>query len=85
MEDYPYEVIDADLGPGEVVIIFSDGISEAMNAATHEYTTDRIREIIRKSCCDAAELGEALLADVRRHVSGWKPHDDMTLVVVSRS
>jgi sigma-B regulation protein RsbU (phosphoserine phosphatase) len=85
MEDYPYEVVETELGPGEVVVIFSDGISEAMNAASQEFTTDRIREITRKNCCDATTLGEALLTDVRRHVAGWKQHDDMTLVVVSRS
>jgi phosphoserine phosphatase RsbU/P len=85
IEDYPYEVIEAELGPGEVVVIFSDGVSDAMNAAGHEYKTARIREVIRKSCCDATELGEGLLADVRRHVAGWEPFDDMTMVVVSRS
>jgi phosphoserine phosphatase RsbU/P len=85
VEEYPYEVVETELGPGEVVVIFSDGISEAMNAASQDYTTDRIREIIRKSPIDATKLGEALLVDVRRHVAGWKQHDDMTLVVVSRS
>jgi sigma-B regulation protein RsbU (phosphoserine phosphatase) len=85
LEDYPYEVVEAELKPGEVVVIFSDGISEAMNAASQEYTTERIRELVRKNCCSATELGEALLADVRRHVAGWKQHDDITLVVVSRS
>ena len=84
-DDYPYEVVETTLGPGEVAVIFSDGISEAMNAAAQEYTTDRIRELVRNASPDAKSLGEALLADVRRHVAGWKPHDDITLVVVSRS
>jgi len=84
-EDYHYEVVETTLGPGEVAVIFSDGISEAMNAAAQEYTTDRIRELVRNATCDAKAVGESLLGDVRRHVAGWKQHDDMTLVVVSRS
>lgn len=84
-EDYPFDVVDAKLEPGDVVVIFSDGIDDSRNAADQRFTIPRIREVVRRTAGDAKAIGEALLADVRRHVAGWKQFDDMTLVVVSRS
>jgi serine phosphatase RsbU (regulator of sigma subunit) len=84
-DEYPYETVVAQLQAGDCVVIYSDGISEAMNQAGQEFTADRIREIVRSGAADAAELGKKLLDDVQKHVNGWKQHDDMTLVVFRRT
>lgn len=73
------------LGPGEYVLLVSDGISEAMNAERQLYTTQRIRgQLAGQQGQDPEKLGEAILEDVRRHVAGYDQKDDMTMVVVQR-
>ena len=85
MDDYPYEHVVTTLQPGDAVVIFSDGINEAMNSDGHEYKMERIREVLA-GCTGlpAAEIADALLKDVRRHVADFRQSDDMTLVVFCR-
>ncbi|MBF8300541.1 MAG: hypothetical protein HW394_911 [Acidobacteria bacterium] len=71
------------LDPGDVVIVFSDGVSEAMNEAEEEYTDDRLLasvEVHRGKT--PQELVTGLLADVRRFCGRATPNDDVTMVVV---
>ena len=60
----------AGLVPGETVLIYTDGVSEAMNPQGELYTEKRVREFLRNSRGDAAQIGKALLADVRAHANG---------------
>jgi serine phosphatase RsbU (regulator of sigma subunit) len=80
---YPTE--QTQLAPGESVLLFSDGISEAMNAARELYSADRIRgQLAQAQQAGPAEIGQALLDDVAGHVAGHEQHDDITLVVFQR-
>jgi sigma-B regulation protein RsbU (phosphoserine phosphatase) len=83
--DCRFQVVRAQLSPGDSVVIFSDGISEAMNGSGAEYTVGRIREQVHEHGPQASDLGPTLLDDVRGHVAGSKQNDDMTLVVFSRA
>ena len=40
MEDYPYEVVRRTIAPGETVVIFTDGVDEAMNPAGDLYSKE---------------------------------------------
>lgn len=85
MEGFPYEVVERDLAPGEIVVLFTDGVDEAMNPAGELYTLDRMREFIKDNRDkNAAELGQALLADVRRHADGRPQNDDITIMTFGR-
>jgi serine phosphatase RsbU (regulator of sigma subunit) len=81
MSDFPFQKVVTQWSPGDFVVIYSDGISEAMNKDSKEFTTERIRSIVAAGAKSAAELGNKLLDEVRSHVAGWKQHDDMTLVI----
>lgn len=75
------EVID--LEPSDALVLYSDGIVEAMNAAREEYGEERLVSTIeRGDHLDAAALRDAILADVQAFVGGAAAHDDMTLLVV---
>ncbi|HVJ80808.1 MAG TPA: SpoIIE family protein phosphatase [Planctomycetia bacterium] len=78
-------LVKAELHPGDSVVIFSDGISEAMNPTEQEYGMERLRGIVRDTYLAPQELGKRILADVHTHVSGHKQHDDMTLVSFGRA
>jgi len=84
MEDYPYEVEKRTINPGETVVLFTDGVDEAMNPEGELYTLERMRELIAKSPRDPEELGKILLADVRRHANGRPQNDDITIMTFGR-
>lgn len=84
MEDYPYEVEKRVINPGETVVLFTDGVDEAMNPDGELYTLERMRELISKSPREPEELGKILLADVRRHANGRAQNDDITIMTFGR-
>lgn len=84
MEDFSYESIDVELAEKNDVVLYSDGINEAMNAHQQQYTTDKLRAKVKALNVAPPQLGEAIVRDVREHVAGYKQSDDMTLVVFAR-
>jgi serine phosphatase RsbU (regulator of sigma subunit) len=85
LEDYPYDVLSRTIEPGETVLFYTDGVSEAMNPKGDLYGDKRVREFLRKSHGTAAEIGKALLADVRAHANGRPQNDDITIMVFGRT
>lgn len=72
-----------DLGPGELLALYTDGITEAMTADQREWG----REALRQTLIDSAPRGAtAALEEVRRRVMEFvgdtPPSDDMTLVIL---
>ncbi len=68
---------------GDAVLLYSDGITEAMNAQGEEYGEQRLLDAVaRTDGLSAAETQEAILADVGVFLDGTSPQDDMTLVVI---
>jgi phosphoserine phosphatase RsbU/P len=84
LEDYPYDVIERDVNPGELFTLFTDGVDEAMNPEGELYTLERMREFVLGGPTDAESLGKELLADVRRHANGRPQNDDITIMTFSR-
>jgi sigma-B regulation protein RsbU (phosphoserine phosphatase) len=69
------------LEPGETFVLFSDGVSEAMNATEDFYGEDRLLMALSASAgTSAADTVETVLADVRAFVAGAKQSDDITVV-----
>lgn len=78
-----YEEQMIQLLPGDILVAFTDGISEAMNAAEEEWGEDRmIAEAQAHSELNAAELLQRLLGAADAFAAGAPQHDDMTLVVL---
>jgi len=67
------------LGPGDVVALFTDGITEAMQD-TDEYGESRLEAALRSSAATAEGALETVLADVASFVGGSPQSDDLTLV-----
>jgi sigma-B regulation protein RsbU (phosphoserine phosphatase) len=68
--------------PGDVIVLYTDGMTEAMNAAGDLYGDAALASSV---ACHAAEdahaLRDGVLADVRRFVGPADQHDDMTMVI----
>jgi phosphoserine phosphatase RsbU/P len=85
-EGASYEEETLRLTPGDWLIIFSDGISEAMSASGEEYGEPRIIECIeRNAAMDPSRLIEALFSDVREFARGAAQSDDITAMVLRYS
>jgi phosphoserine phosphatase RsbU/P len=65
------------------LIVFSDGVSEAMSASGDEYGENRIVDCVEKSMAlEPRQLLEALFADVRQFARGAAQSDDITAMVL---
>ena len=71
------------LEPGDVVVFYSDGITEAMNAARELFGEERLQAVVEgHTGLDAWGLEQEILRDVHEFMAGEPPHDDMTLLVL---
>lgn len=84
MDGYPYEVVERDIEAGEMFILITDGVDEAMDPDGGLYTKERVRDFVRDGSPDPEELGRALLTDVRRHANGRAQNDDITIMTFGR-
>jgi sigma-B regulation protein RsbU (phosphoserine phosphatase) len=85
VDGYPYDVVTRDIHPGETFVIYTDGVSEAMNAAGDLYGIETLRNLVQKETGDTQQLGTKIRADVRRHAGGIPQNDDITLMVFGRN
>ncbi len=83
-ESYEYNSSTVGLSPGEFLVLFTDGFSEAMNSEKELYGLERLRKRIGSSLSNVAELGRVILDDVENFVGGTPQSDDMCLVCVGR-
>jgi len=84
LDDFEYEVVEKEIQPGDVVVIYTDGVSEAMNHQNELFSIERIRGLMEKNALSASELGGVILADVKKHANGRDQNDDITLMSFGR-
>lgn len=73
-----YSEVDVELTPGSRLLFYSDGISEAEDAAGNEYGQERIlAQLNNKSLC-----ADTLLEDIKRFAGGRPQHDDATVILI---
>jgi serine phosphatase RsbU (regulator of sigma subunit) len=73
------------LNAGESVILYTDGVTEAMNEQFEMYGQERLCQIISQNWDkSAAEIEKAVIGDVKRHMGSLPANDDITLVVIKR-
>ena len=71
------------IAPGDVLVFFTDGISEAMNAESHLFGEDRLSQLVEDhGGLSSEDLRERILRDVESFVDGADQHDDMTMIVL---
>jgi len=83
LETYAYEQGTVSVSQGDILVAYTDGISEAMNSAEEEWGEARMMDTIQLCAgLRAQEVLERILAAADAFVAGAKQHDDMTLVVL---
>ncbi len=85
MENMLYEEEEIHINSGDLLLIYSDGIYEAMNEELEEFGEERLREIIvLYRARSANELIEKIISSVKIFTGGVPQNDDMTLIILKR-
>lgn len=81
---FEYQSYTHVLEPGDVLTLFTDGFSEAMNGERELYGLERLKAQISSQAVNVADFGGHILEDVRQFVNGVDQSDDMCLVCFGR-
>ena len=80
-----YEERHFALGSGDLIALYSDGVTEAVNAADEEFGVERLVNILRASAAEPApRLVETILCAVDAFAGPAPQHDDITLLLLKR-
>ncbi len=78
--DYEFEMIQ--LKRDDVIVMYTDGITEAMDTDKNEYTEERLQKLVlEKSKYPAQKILDEIIKDVSEHTSGAEQSDDITCCV----
>jgi phosphoserine phosphatase RsbU/P len=80
-----YEAARTTLNPGDWLVIFTDGVIEAVNTKDEEYGEERLQRLIDSAAgVTPQEMLKRLLADLDGFVGNTPQHDDVTCLLVKR-
>jgi len=84
IRDFVFQ-IQVSLNQGDVVILYTDGITEAENARGVHYGLDRLCTVLKEHWQKSAqEIRHAVIDNLRSHIGVEKVYDDITLVVLKQ-
>ena len=85
VDDFHFPIDHDRIEPGEVLLLFTDGITEAENADHTLYSSDRLAKALATAAVvDARHVVAAVIDDVVRFVGGAEQSDDMTVLALRR-
>jgi PAS domain S-box-containing protein len=88
LDDNIADFIDStsiDLGPGDGIVLYTDGITEAKNMKRDQYGLDRLCAIVSQNWQQSAEdIKQAAIADVHKFIGEQKKFDDISLLILKR-
>lgn len=86
LEDSVFDEEEIPFNPDDVLVVYSDGITEAINIREEEFGEERLETIIRDNLeFSATKLIEKILFSVRSYAGESPQFDDMTIIVVKRA
>lgn len=86
LEGFDYSSCQVDLAPGDCLLVFSDGVPDAMSVRNTAFQIKGIHTALQGGGPYAPKtLGDKIVKAVRQHASGRSQHDDITLVCLGRA
>jgi serine phosphatase RsbU (regulator of sigma subunit) len=80
-----YRPVVVALEPGDLVVLYTDGVTESLDRDRQPFGVERLREVLAGAPEGVAAVGEGILAAVRDHAAGRSQSDDITIVCFERS
>jgi phosphoserine phosphatase RsbU/P len=84
MPDYAYECAETVLEPGETVVLYTDGVTDALDAKGERLGEAQLRDSLLCARPGAAAAGDEVVHAIQRHVADRPQFDDITLVCLAR-
>jgi sigma-B regulation protein RsbU (phosphoserine phosphatase) len=85
MDEFPYQYDSVSLGPGDLLVVYSDGIPDAANEFDHPFGEDRLISLIHQfRDRPVAAIIDGIVDAVKEHECGMEQLDDLTLLIVKR-
>jgi phosphoserine phosphatase RsbU/P len=85
LPEFGFEEESVPLEEDSTLVIYSDGVTEAMNAEEEQFGDDRIAAVLDEhKHAPASEIIDHLVAAVKKHAAGHPQSDDITVVVMRR-
>lgn len=85
-EDTQYEVQETQIKPGSMILLYTDGLTEAKDNEHHQYGLHRIEELLELCAASSPmDLIESINESVRGFVKGAEQSDDLTLLAIKYS
>ena len=79
----PYQEGSVTLESGDVVVMFTDGVSEAMNSEEVDFTEERLQEVLKTVRTKTpSEIIHAIQAALEAHTQGTPQSDDITMLII---
>ena len=78
-----YEAVEHPMNVGDIAVLYTDGIDEAMDADDQLFGIERVRQLTAEGG-DAEVVKDRIVKEVRDHIGDAAPFDDMCLVVIER-
>ncbi|MBF0548644.1 MAG: serine/threonine-protein phosphatase, partial [Candidatus Riflebacteria bacterium] len=80
-----YKTEQIQLAPGDALIIYSDGIVEALNEKKEMFSFGRLGKLLQLTRhLTPAEIGNEILRDLRKHHNSSEFEDDVTMIILKR-
>ena len=77
-----YPVIEKQVVPGDKILFYTDGLTEAMNAENEQFTEERLVEVLKeKGGQSPSEVTQALVEAVRKHRGEHIVTDDFSILI----
>jgi serine phosphatase RsbU (regulator of sigma subunit)/pSer/pThr/pTyr-binding forkhead associated (FHA) protein len=80
-----YGITTTSIDPGDVVVLYTDGVDSAMCSEREPFGFDRLKQSIAEAPASALSVGPAIREAIRRHVGAVDPFDDLTLLCFGRT
>ncbi len=86
VEGCVYDACQIALQPGDNLILFSDGVTDALDVRNNPFSMKGVQRVAAEAGgVSAAVLGERLVKAVQQHATNREPHDDITLICLGRT
>jgi phosphoserine phosphatase RsbU/P len=85
MPEYAYECVETILEPGDTVVLYTDGVTDAMDAKGDRLGEAQLRDSLLCARRGAAAAGDEVVHAIQRHVAERPQFDDITLVCLARN
>jgi sigma-B regulation protein RsbU (phosphoserine phosphatase) len=82
LRDYQYHNHSLALAPGDLLVLYTDGVVEARDGRDAPFGLDRLRELVAAGPAEPEALRDDIVAALRAHQQGAVGSDDQTLVVL---